>query len=309
MADVQIDISEFPFQRLPVEPTLLEGNATFRFQCRKGISCWNACCSNIDISLTPYDILRLKKRLGMTSGDFLNAYTIPYEMDKDSIAGVKFKPVENGTACQFMTPEGCSVYEDRPTACRYYPIALLSMRKQDEYTDTAAYAMVKEAHCKGHDEPRPITIEDYRKEQGVDIYDELGRGWRQLVLKKKSSGPTVGTPSKRSLQLFFMACYDQDRFRDFVASDSFHDVYELTAQEKLTIASDDIELMQFAFRFLRQVMFDEQTIPIRVDAMEKRLARKQEREAKMEEIVQKLGPLDDIIKPAPEPEDKYRCAD
>jgi len=308
MQDALIDINDSPFQRMPVEPVLLEGNATFQFQCRKGISCWNACCSNIDISLTPYDILRLKKRLGMSSGDFLNAYTLPYEMDKDSIAGVKFKPVEGGTACQFMTPEGCSVYEDRPTACRYYPIALLSMRKQDEYTDSAAYAMVKEAHCKGHDEPRPISIEDYRKEQGVDVYDELGRGWRQLVLKKKSSGPTVGTPSKRSLQLFFMACYDQDRFREFISSDAFHDVYELTAEEKLTISNDDIELMQFAFRFLRQVMFNEVTIPIRADAMEKRLARKQEREAKMEEIVKKLGPLDDIIKPA-EPEDKYRCAD
>ena len=33
-----------------------------------------------------------------------------------------------------MVPEGCSVYEDRPTACRYYPVALLSMRRQDEAT-------------------------------------------------------------------------------------------------------------------------------------------------------------------------------
>ena len=65
-------------------------------------------------------------------------------MEKDGIAGVKLRPVEDGTACQFMTPEGCSVYEDRPTACRYYPVALLSMRKQDEYTDRDSYALVKE---------------------------------------------------------------------------------------------------------------------------------------------------------------------
>jgi Fe-S-cluster containining protein len=309
MADVQIDIGTSPFQQMPVEPVQLEGNATLQFQCRKGIRCWNACCSNIDITLTPYDILRLKKRLGMNSGDFLVQYTLPYEMDKDSIAGVKLKPVEDGTACQFMTPEGCAVYEDRPTACRYYPVALLSMRKQDEYTDIASYAMVKESHCKGHEEPRFITIEDYRKEQGVDIYDELGRGWRQLVLKKKSSGPTVGTPSKRSLQLFFMACYDLDRFKEFVASEGFNDAYVLTEEEQQKIQHDELELMQFAFRFLRQVMFDEQTIPMRADALERRLARKQEREAKMAEIVQKLGPLDDIVKPLTEHEDKYRCAD
>ena len=46
--------------------------------------------------------------------------------------------------------------------------------------------------------------------------DELARGWRQLVLKQKSAGPAIGKPSKASLQLFFMACYDIDRFRAFV---------------------------------------------------------------------------------------------
>jgi len=56
------------------------------------------------------------------------------------------------------------VYGDRPIACRYYPVALLSMRKQDEYTDTQSYALVKEEHCLGHNEPRKITIDAYRKE-------------------------------------------------------------------------------------------------------------------------------------------------
>ena len=51
------------------------------------------------------------------------------------------------------------------------------------------------------------------REQGLEGHDELARGWRQLVLKKKSSGPTVGKPSRRSLELFFTACYDLDRFR------------------------------------------------------------------------------------------------
>lgn len=83
-----------------------------------------------------------------------------------------------------MTPEGCGVYEDRPTSCRYYPIALLSSRRQDEYIDRDAYAMVKEEHCLGHNEPRVITVGDYRKEQGRVEYDELARGWRQLILKK-----------------------------------------------------------------------------------------------------------------------------
>ncbi len=113
-----------PLPESPVLPEMLDGSKTIRFRCHRGVACWNACCSNIDISLTPYDILRLKRRLGLTSTEFLERYTVPYEMEKDGIAGVKLRPVEGGTACRFMRPEGCGVYEDRPTACRYYPVAL-----------------------------------------------------------------------------------------------------------------------------------------------------------------------------------------
>jgi len=272
-------ISESPFGESPVMPELLEGTATIQFQCRKGIDCWNACCSNIDISLTPVDILRLSRRLDISTTEFLVQYTFPYELEPNGIAGVKFKPVENGSACQFMRPEGCDVYSDRPTACRYYPVALLSMRRSDETTDRSAFALVKESHCHGHNEPRQLSIEEYRQEQGVVEYDELGRGWRQLVLKKKSSGPTIGAPSKRSLQLWFMACYDLDRFRDFVASTAFNEVYDIPWDEMQKILSTDTELMLFAFRFLRQTMFGEETIIMKTDALDKHLARKRERDA------------------------------
>ncbi|MBS4096076.1 MAG: YkgJ family cysteine cluster protein [Sulfuricella sp.] len=278
--EVEIDISESPYPNSPVIPTQYDGDKVIQFQCRKGITCWNACCSNIDIILSPYDILRLKRRLNLTSGEFLTQYTYPFEFEKEGVAGVKFKPVDNGTACQFMRPEGCSVYEDRPTACRYYPVALLSMRRQDEFTDSWSYALIEEKHCLGHNEPRSLTINDYRKEQGLEDYDQLARGWRQLILKKKSSGPTVGKPSKRSLLMFFMACYDLDRFREFVISDSFNETYDLPGDFKQKILGDEIELMQFGFRFLRQVMFGEdEGITMHSDAMDKLLARKREIEA------------------------------
>ncbi len=275
-----------PFPDSPVLPQTFGEDKTIRFRCHRGVACWNVCCSNIDISLTPYDILRLKRRLGISSTEFLEGYTVPYEMEKDGIAGVKLKPVDAGTACRFMVPEGCSVYEDRPTACRYYPVALLSMRRQDEATDRDSYALVKEPHCLGHAEPREITIAEYRSEQGLVEYDELARGWRQLILKKKSSGPTIGKPSKRSLQLFFMACYDVDRFRAFVASDGFAELFEVPADEMRKVLTDDVELILFGFRFLRQTLFGEATIAIRADVAERRRARYAETRARLERDAQ-----------------------
>lgn len=286
--------SEKPFPTSPVTPTTLEGTAALQFQCRKGIACWNACCSNIDISLTPYDIVRLKQHLELSSSEFLNRYTVPYEMEKDGIAGVKLRPADGGTACRFMTDAGCGVYADRPTACRYYPVALLSMRKQDESVDRQYYAIVREDHCLGHREPRTQTIDEYRAEQGLPEYDDLAHGWRQLILKKKSSGPTVGKPSKRSLELFFMTCYDIDRFRSFVASDSFSGIYELPADELHAMLLDDVTLLQFGFRFLRQVLFGEMTIPMRAESVEQRRARLAEQRARIErEAAERLARDDD----------------
>ncbi len=286
--------SEKPFPTSPVTPTTLEGTAALQFQCRKGIACWNACCSNIDISLTPYDIVRLKQHLELSSSEFLNRYTVPYEMEKDGIAGVKLRPVDGGTACRFMTDAGCGVYADRPTACRYYPVALLSMRKQDESVDRQYYAIVREDHCLGHQEPRTQTIDEYRAEQGLPEYDDLAHGWRQLILKKKSSGPTVGKPSKRSLELFFMTCYDIDRFRSFVASDSFSGIYDLPADELHAMLLDDVTLLQFGFRFLRQVLFGEMTIPMRAESVEQRRARLAEQRSRIErEAAERLARDDD----------------
>jgi len=169
------------------------------------------------------------------------------------------------------------------------------MRRQGESTDRDSYALVKESHCLGHDEPREITIADYRNEQGLPEYDELARGWRQLILKKKSSGPTIGKPSKRSLQLFFMTCYDVDRFREFVASDGFAEIYDLPAAEVATILADDVATMRFGFRFLHQVLFGEATIAVRPEVADARRARRQEKLARLEREASERRARDDEL--------------
>ena len=283
MSDEKKLIEESPIQDSPVVPSQLSENAVIQFRCHKDIDCFNACCKNIDIMLTPYDILRLKQRLGITSTEFLRQYTEPFEFGKNSVGGVKYKPREGTTECQFVTEEGCSVYEDRPTACRYYPVGLLSTRRQDENFDRVSYALVREDHCHGHLEDRKLTIAEYRKEQGLVEYDDLGRAWRQLILKVKSAGPAIGNMSKTSLKFFFMACYDLDRFREFIRSEGFSTIYEVDKDTMDSLLGDDIALMQFGDRMIRQIMFAEETIPLKKDALETRLANRGKDRIKNEE--------------------------
>jgi len=293
MADPDIDINESPIPASPVIPEQFDEDHVIKFRCYKGIECFNACCRDIDITLTPYDIIRLKQRLGISSTEFLRSYTFPFEFGKNSIAGVKLQPVEDGTQCQFMTDEGCSVYEDRPTSCRYYPVGLLSLRRADENFDRASYALVREDHCKGHLEEREITIRDYRKEQGLEEYDDEGRGWRQLVLKMKSAGPAIGKPSQASLQFFFMACYDVDRFREFVRSEGFSATFDIDDATRQNLYEDDVALLDFGVRMIKQIMFGEESIARKADAYEQHVARRKEAEKLRAEAEEELERDDD----------------
>jgi len=256
----------------PVVPAMLDDDFEISFNCYPGISCFNACCKQSDITLAPYDIIRLKKCLGMDSSEFLKQYTVPYEMDQHGMPGIKLRTLDESPVCKFMTDEGCSVYEDRPTACRYYPLGLLSMKKKDEKSDEVHYALVEEDHCKGHCEGRKLTVGEYRKEQGIIEYDAMNRDWYRIILKKRSAGPAIGTPPEMSFQLFFMASYDLDRFRRFVLSDSFSMMYDLDGAFYDSIREDDIALLKFGYKLMMQVFFGEMSVPMVDKAVEKRLA-------------------------------------
>jgi Fe-S-cluster containining protein len=266
---------EIPFKSA-VMPEALDESSEIRFRCHKGVSCFNACCRNADVTLAPYDIIRLKRRLGLTSAEFLAKHTVPFQMDAHGTPGVKLKTTDAGACLLLDGDNGCSVYSDRPTVCRYYPVALLSMRPRGAPDSSQRYSMVREDHCKGHLEDRSVSIADYRTEQGCREYDELNRGWYQLILKKKSAGPTVGKPPQTSLNVFFMASYDLDTFRRFVLSDGFRGTYDLPEDLYAEVEGDDIALLGFAYRFLRQVLFAEHSIPERDGAWDKRVARRRD---------------------------------
>ena len=268
--------------RSPIQPKQMGPDSTVKFRCHKDIACFNECCRNIDIMLTPYDILRLQKRLEMGSREFLARHTIPYPMDHHGMPGLKMLTKPETAECQFLTAEGCGVYTDRPAACRYYALGSMGVRKKGAADVTDIAFVVKEAHCLGHDEGLVQTVAEYRRQQGIEPYDEMTREWRDVVLKKRSSGPTIGAPSERSLDLFWMASYDLDGFRAFVESAGFQQTFDLDEDTRKALGEDDEALLKFAARFLKQTLFGENSIPKKSGADERRLASLRSRKPKVQ---------------------------
>ncbi|NLB05794.1 MAG: YkgJ family cysteine cluster protein [Desulfobulbaceae bacterium] len=258
-----------PSNILPEKLTL---DSPLQFACHPGVSCFTACCHNIKIILTPYDILILRRRLNIPAHEFITQYTEPTYLEKTDMPGVQIKLTGDKNGCPFVTPEGCTVYTDRPSACRYYPVGMADFHEggTDDAAEEKFFFLVKEPHCKGHEEPKRWTIRDWRADQGVDVRDEMNKEWLRLVMRRKSFG-LQATLSDAAKRMFFMASTDLDTFRKFVFESSFLDTYEVDADTVAKIREDDVELMLFSFRYLANTLFGAAGMSIRADKIKSKI--------------------------------------
>ena len=259
-----------PSNILPEKLTL---DSPLQFECHPGVSCFTACCHNIKIILTPYDILVLRRRLDMPAHEFITLYTEPTYLEITDMPGVQIKLTGENNGCPFVTPEGCTVYTDRPSACRYYPVGMADFHEggKDDAAEEKFFFLVKEPHCKGHEEPKRWTIRDWRADQGVDVRDEMNKEWLRLVMRRKSFG-LQATLSDAAKRMFFMASTDLDTFRKFVFESSFLDTYEVDADTVAKIREDDVELMLFSFRYLANTLFGAAGMAIKPEKIKSKIS-------------------------------------
>jgi len=276
-----------------VIPVKLTDKSRFKFRCHKGVKCFTACCSNINIVLPPYDLVRLRKRFNMTTEDFINTYCEIEILAKTLLPVITLKMKnDDKKSCPFLTSEGCSVYEDRPNICRYYPVGMATLRKKDtESGKDEFYFMTRGDHCKGFEEDKEWTIGEWRKDQQADLYDDVNRGWMDILIKKKSFGEKEFPEIKN--QMFFMVSTNTDYFREFVFSSSFLETYDIPQERIEKIRTDDAELLKLGYEWLRSSMFAEETLPFKKGVVE---ARKDRSDAIMKKVYGKKekGQIGDI---------------
>lgn len=234
-----------------IEPIELTPESCFNFQCHPGLSCFTECCGNTTIMLSPYDILRLKRHLGLSSRDFLTQYTC-LVVDEESNLPLIILNMQQGpeNRCPFLKAEGCSVYEHRPTACRYYPIGLGSMLTESGLQECHAY--IREEHCQGFNSDTPWQVDTWRRNQGLEEYDEMNREWKVILLSL--SARPHGKMDANQQDQFFMAAYDLDRFRSLLAHSPLGKKCHLDPEKAEALQSNDAELLKIAYGYLKTVL-------------------------------------------------------
>ena len=98
-------------------------------------------------------------------------------------------------------------------------------------------------------------------DQKIAERDQLEEGFRELVSHPWFIGGRQLDPKR--IELFYMACYDLDKFRSFIFESSFLERFDLEPDLLQQLERDDEQLLQFAFRWLRFAVFGEPTMKVR----------------------------------------------
>ena len=250
-------------------PRLKEKEA-LKFKCHKGLPCFTQCCGDVNIVLTPYDVIRMKNRLTLSSEEFLAKHTIcPFTKEQRFPVIVLKMRDDEKKSCPFVSEEeGCGIYEDRPWSCRMYPLGLASPKDSDGSSpqDEEFYFMVKDSTCQGIGEESSWTVDEYLEDQGIPIYNEMGEDFKAVTLHDRLLRGKELEPSQ--VEMFYMVCYDLDKFRRFLFESTFFDRFEVDEETRGKIKTDDVALMHFGFQWLRYCLFGEKTITPKAVAVE-----------------------------------------
>jgi Fe-S-cluster containining protein len=262
----------------PDLPEYLEGqerlapDATFTFACNPELPCFNKCCADVNIMLTPFDVLQLARATGMSTTELLDKHTI-HPITKDLHLPVVMMAMrdEPERRCPFVGDQGCTVYENRPWACRMYPLGLAIPPARAGETPEPIYFLFNDDHCEGRKQSREWTATEWRTDQKVIERDEIEEGFRDLVTHPWFIGGRRLEPKR--LHMFYTACYDLDSFRSFIFESSFRERFELEDGLLDELEKNDLALLRFAFRWLRFALFAEPTMKVRESAKAARSAK------------------------------------
>ncbi|OGL46691.1 MAG: hypothetical protein A2161_21770 [Candidatus Schekmanbacteria bacterium RBG_13_48_7] len=240
----------------------------FKFLCHNRMSCFNQCCRDVTIFLTPYDIIRMKNRLGISSQEFLAKYTVsPFTKEQELPVVVLKMRDDMEKTCQFVEAQGCTIYEDRPWSCRMYPVGIASSKPDQDSPGEEFYFVMHEDVCNGLSESREWTIDEWIKDQKIESYDEIGNLFKEINLHSYLRAGKSLDPQK--MEMYYMVCYNLDKFRTFLFESSFFDRFGVSQDVKELIEHDDLALLKFGFLWLKFSLFGEKTMKVKPDIIDK----------------------------------------
>lgn len=232
---------------------VMDSENLMRFECHHNLPCFTHCCQNVTIVLTPYDVLRLKRAFGISSGEFIDMHTIVIPKENRLIPLVILKMQPKDKKCPFVSADGCTIYQDRPWACRMYPL--------DMKEDGTFRFITEGSRCLGMQENVENRVGEWLVSQGVVPYDEMLNLFSEITAMLQSQNLDIDNPDVA--KMVFMALYNLDSFKDFVFKSSFLNRFDVDELQIEKIKRDDVELMKFSFNWIKFGLFGQNLFKVK----------------------------------------------
>ena len=150
---------------------------SFRFCCDSS-RCTLACCHGHAIVLNPYEVLRIKEHLGLSSEELEERYLLSY-YDPSGLPLLML----SRDPCPFLKGRRCSIYPARPLACRLFPLGRLC----DTEVKTVFMA---DACCPGIGRGERLDLSEYIAEQEAEEYVAMWERWVSFVEAVEEAEPS-----------------------------------------------------------------------------------------------------------------------
>ncbi|SCY53291.1 YkgJ family cysteine cluster protein [Desulfoluna spongiiphila] len=234
---------------------LIGTGETFRFRCHDGLACYNRCCRNLNLFLSPYDVLRLKQGLGLSAGDFIDRYTDAVLRDGKALPELLLRMNDNEEAtCIFLSEAGCTAYAHRPDTCRTFPCEHGIYYNADGAKERVLF-LRPPSFCEGIHDPRELTPEAWQKDQNAENHNAMNELWGEVEALFSGNPWGAEGPQGQRAKMAFMAAYNVDDFREFIFGSSFLKRCKIKNDLKMKLRRDDVAVMKFGFEWIRVFLF------------------------------------------------------
>jgi len=245
-----------------LESSLKKGDV-FSFRCHDGLDCFTRCCRNLNLFLYPFDVLRLKNRLGISSDMFLDRYVDVVLRDGSFFPDVLLTMSDDEErTCPFLTDEGCTVYPDRPDTCRTFPLEQGILFHGPAKVEDVYFFKPPE-FCLGKNEADTWSVKSWEEDQAAVRYHKMTARWAGVKALFNRNPWGAGGPSGKRARMAFMATYNMDQFRAFVFGSSFLKRYKVKRELLKKIKTDEVALMMFGFEWVTFFVWGIKTKSIR----------------------------------------------
>lgn len=146
-----------------------------------------------------------------------------------------------------------------------YPIFPVSSKEEE-------FLIKEDPSCFGFKEEKQWTIEEWKKDQGIDVYDKMNRSYKEITHHDYFREGNKLDPGRA--KMLYMVCYDLNEFRRFLFETKFFDIYDIEKETIEKLKEDEEELLSFGYRWVRFNLFSEDTLKLKDKEMDRLLKSK-----------------------------------